>query len=61
MTLFEDKTPVSPHRGPEQRKGKDRRSGNPRREEVRYEPAKDDRRSGKDRRKHEAWDDTPRR
>jgi len=45
-----------PYRGPERRKGQDRRQANERREEIRFEPDKEDRRSGKDRRKHSGWD-----
>jgi hypothetical protein len=47
-----------PYRGPERRKGGDRRQGVTRREEVRFEPGKEDRRSGKDRRKRSGWDGT---
>jgi hypothetical protein len=58
--MFDDKTPPEGgHRGPERRKGTDRRKQSDRREEIRFEPAKDDRRSGKDRRRHGGWDDTP--
>ena len=49
-----------PYRGPERRKG-ERRVSSDRREEIRFEPDKDDRRSGKDRRKTGLWDRTPRR
>ncbi|CAN5593770.1 hypothetical protein BH23PSE2_BH23PSE2_04060 [soil metagenome] len=48
-----------PHRGPERRGGVERRNGEERREEIRWEPQKEDRRSGKDRRRHGGWDDTP--
>ena len=44
--------------GPERRKVADRRLGHDRREEIRFEPAKEDRRSGKDRRKRTGWDGT---
>lgn len=44
------------YRGPERRKVADRRITHDRREEIRFEPAKEDRRSGKDRRKRTAWD-----
>ncbi|MDQ3269917.1 MAG: hypothetical protein M3Q11_06995 [Pseudomonadota bacterium] len=47
---------VWPYRGPERRKGGDRRKGDVRREEIRFEPGKEDRRSGKDRRKRTGWD-----
>jgi hypothetical protein len=46
--------------GPERRKSERRRRGD-RREEIRFEPDKDDRRSGKDRRTTGSWDRTPRR
>ena len=50
-----------PYRGPERRKGERRINGD-RREEIRFEPDKDDRRGGKDRRKSTGlWDRTPRR
>jgi hypothetical protein len=48
-----------PYRGPERRSGNDRRKTNDRREEIRFELAKEDRRSGKDRRRRSGWDDTP--
>jgi hypothetical protein len=58
--MNDDKTsPEGAHRGPERRKGTDRRKQGDRREEIRFEPDKDDRRSGKDRRRHGGWDDTP--
>ena len=40
-----------PYSGPERRKGGDRRQVNSRREEFRFEPGKEDRRRGTDRRK----------
>lgn len=43
-------------RGPERRKGRDRRQVNDRRGEIRFELTKQDRRSGKDRRKQSGWD-----
>ncbi|MFD0739426.1 hypothetical protein ACFQZQ_09045 [Lysobacter koreensis] len=49
----------TPFKLSEQRSGRDRRQGHERREEVRYEPAKADRRSGSDRRTHGGWDDVP--
>jgi hypothetical protein len=51
-----DRTP-----GPagERRRGNERRRTADRREEIRFEPQKDDRRAGKDRRKHGGWDDKP--
>jgi hypothetical protein len=44
------------YRGPNRRKGEDRRKNTDRRDEIRFEPQKDDRRSGKDRRKQGGWD-----
>lgn len=46
----------TPYKGPERRKLADRRSGHDRREEIRFELDKDDRRTGKDRRKRSGWD-----
>jgi hypothetical protein len=43
------------YRGPERRKNVERRQGHDRREMIRFEPDKEDRRSGKDRRKQHAW------
>lgn len=54
--VFEIEDPPTPYRGPERRKGGDRRLGNDRREMVRFEPEKQDRRSGKDRRRQSGWD-----
>ena len=51
--------PGTPFKLSEQRSGRDRRQGHDRREEVRYEPAKTDRRVGSDRRTHGGWDDVP--
>ena len=46
------------YNGPERRSGNPRRKGNDRREMIRFEPDKEDRRSGKDRRKMKSvWDD----
>lgn len=47
--------------GGERRRGNERRKTFDRREEIRFEPHKDDRRTGKDRRKHARWDDSARR
>ncbi|QSX78333.1 hypothetical protein [Agrilutibacter solisilvae] len=44
------------YRGTERRKVADRRVGHDRREEIRFELDKEDRRSGKDRRKRTGWD-----
>ena len=56
--MTDNKTP-GPYRGTERRRGNDRRKTSDRRDEIRFEPQKDDRRSGKDRRRHGGWDDTP--
>lgn len=56
--MFNDDKTSQPYRGPERRKGQDRRKTSDRREEIRFEPQKEDRRSGKDRRKHGGWDDS---
>ena len=53
MFRFED-PPRKPYLGPERRRGERRKSGE-RREMIRFEPGKEDRRSGKDRR-HTGWD-----
>jgi hypothetical protein len=48
-----------PYNGPERRRGDDRRkSDSERRVDIRFEPAKDPRRSGQDRRKN-GWDKSP--
>lgn len=44
--------------GHERRSGKERRHHDERREEFRFEPGKDERRMGSDRRNHGAWDYT---
>lgn len=54
--MSDESKPGEPYRGPERRSGEDRRKVNDRREEIRFEPAKEDRRSGKDRRKRGVWD-----
>ena len=51
MIRFEDK-PEQPYRGPEPRKGQERRIGSDRRRDIRFELDKDDRRSGRDRRRN---------
>ena len=43
------------YRGPDRRKTGERRKSNDRREMIRFEPDKTDRRCGKDRRKAAAW------
>ncbi|KGQ18662.1 hypothetical protein LF41_692 [Lysobacter dokdonensis DS-58] len=43
------------YRGPDRRKNAERRKTGDRREMIRFEPDKEDRRSGKDRRKAAAW------
>ena len=53
----DDKT-SQPYKGPDRRRANDRRKTADRREEIRFEPQKEDRRSGKDRRKHGGWDDS---
>ena len=55
----QDQKNAPANRGTERRRGNERRKTSDRREEIRFEPEKDDRRSGKDRRKHGGWDDTP--
>lgn len=52
----QDRSQGDAYRGPERRKGGDRRQGETRREEIRFEPGKEDRRSGKDRRRQTGWD-----
>jgi len=50
-------SPVAePYSGPDRRKGGDRRQNACRREEIRFEPGKPNRRSGDDRRKRSGWD-----
>ena len=44
--------------GHERRSGKERRHQSVRREEIRFEPDRDDRRDGSDRRKQGGWDNT---
>lgn len=46
-----------PYRGPERRSGVERRQSSDRREEIRFELDKGDRRSGKDRRRANRWGD----
>jgi hypothetical protein len=53
--MEERKTPPG-NRGLERRRGTERRQSSDRREEIRFEPGREDRRSGKDRRKHGGWD-----
>lgn len=49
---------TEPYNGPERRSGKERRQNSDRRDMIRFEPGKGDRRSGKDRRKMKSvWDD----
>ena len=57
--MDQDQKNAPANRGTERRRGNERRKTSDRREEIRFEPEKDDRRSGKDRRKHGGWDDTP--
>ncbi len=49
--------PYGTRSGPERRRGTERRTSPPRREEIRFEPTKAERRSGSDRRKHGGWDE----
>jgi hypothetical protein len=58
MSMFPIDRP-SRYRGPERRSGKERRVTSNRREEFRFEPGKDDRRSGSDRRQQGGWDNAP--
>ena len=57
--MVQDDKNTPPYRGTERRRGQDRRKTSDRREEIRFEPDKDDRRNGKDRRSHGGWDNTP--
>ena len=52
----DDRKPAEPYRGLERRTGKERRQNSDRREEIRFELDKGDRRSGRDRRKKTGWD-----
>ncbi|WP_242904547.1 hypothetical protein [Lysobacter sp. CFH 32150] len=54
--MAEEQKPRPANRGLERRRGPDRRQGSERREEIRFEPGREDRRSGKDRRRHGGWD-----
>ena len=56
MFRFDQPRPRQPYRGPERRLGGERRKCADRRDMIRFEPGKDDRRSGKDRRRNQ-WDD----
>jgi hypothetical protein len=47
-------TETGRYQGPDRRKGQ-RRKNRDRRDEIRFEPDKDDRRSGKDRRSTDHW------
>jgi hypothetical protein len=51
----EPKREAEVYRGPERRKNVERRKGTDRREMIRFELDKQDRRSGKDRRKSATW------
>jgi hypothetical protein len=46
---------AAPYLGPERRKNIERRQGHDRREMIRFELDKEDRRSGKDRRRQDGW------
>ena len=52
----DDRKAGEPYRGLERRSGKERRQNSDRREEIRFELDKGDRRSGRDRRKQTGWD-----
>jgi hypothetical protein len=54
--MFDDPKKPEAYRGPERRKTPERRQGHDRRDEIRFELTKEDRRSGKDRRKRSGWD-----
>jgi hypothetical protein len=54
--MFDDPKKPETYRGPERRKTPERRQGHDRRDEIRFELTKEDRRSGKDRRKRSGWD-----
>jgi hypothetical protein len=54
--MFDPKKEAEAYRGPERRKSGERRQGHDRREMIRFELDKEDRRSGKDRRKQNGWD-----
>lgn len=54
--MTDEAKPDAPYKGPESRKGEERRKVSDRREEIRFEPGKDDRRDGNDRRKRSVWD-----
>ena len=54
--MFDDPKKPEPYRGPERRKARIAGKVHDRRDEIRFEPTKEDRRSGKDRRKRSGWD-----
>jgi hypothetical protein len=54
--MFDDPKKPEAYRGPERRKTPDRRQGHDRRDEICFDLTKEDRRSGKDRRKRSGWD-----
>jgi hypothetical protein len=55
LAMFETEPTPPAWRGPERRSGTERRQGHDRREEIRFEPDKDDRRQGDDRRRRGQW------
>lgn len=57
--MFSHPTDPRAYRGPERRSGKERRQTANRREEFRFEPQKEVRRSGTDRRRQAGWDVAP--
>ena len=54
--MSETRTPDSGPPAVDRRRQPERREGRDRREEIRFEPGKDNRRSGTDRRKRKGWD-----
>jgi hypothetical protein len=58
LAVNKDPKPNPRYPGPERRKPTNRRWCMQRREEIRFEPGTEDRRSGKDRRKQTGWGDT---
>jgi hypothetical protein len=53
--MFEVETAAPAWRGPERRSNTERRQQHDRREEIRFEPDKEDRRQGEDRRRSGQW------
>ena len=59
--MRQEPRPSLPYAGPERRRSADRRQGGERRESLRFESANPGRRSGRDRRRAQGWEDLPRR